>query len=60
MSSAILLSSGGLDSTTVAYQLVSKGCEVIPIFFDYGQHCAEVEKTKWAQACGTISFRPLK
>lgn len=43
MTEALLLASGGLDSTTVAYQLVSKNIRVVPIFFDYGQHCVEVE-----------------
>jgi 7-cyano-7-deazaguanine synthase len=41
----LLLSSGGLDSTTVAYWLVQKGISVQPLFFDYGQHCVEKE---WA------------
>jgi 7-cyano-7-deazaguanine synthase len=39
----LLLSSGGLDSTTVAYWLVQKGMAVQPLFFDYGQHCVEKE-----------------
>jgi len=43
MKRVILLSSGGLDSTTVAYSLVKKGINVFPIFFDYGQHCVEME-----------------
>ena len=43
MRKAILLSSGGLDSTTVAYQLASKDVTVYPLFFDYGQHCVETE-----------------
>lgn len=43
MKRAILLASGGLDSTTVAYQLASTDVDVIPIFFDYGQHCVDVE-----------------
>jgi 7-cyano-7-deazaguanine synthase len=43
MKKAILLASGGLDSTTVGYQLVAAGVEVVPIFFDYGQHCVDVE-----------------
>ncbi len=43
MKSALLLASGGLDSTTVAYELASKGVHVVPLFFDYGQHCAEIE-----------------
>ena len=43
MKKAILLASGGLDSTTVAYQLASGDVDVTPIFFDYGQHCVEME-----------------
>lgn len=43
MKKAVLLASGGLDSTTVAYQLASTQVDVIPIFFDYGQHCVDVE-----------------
>lgn len=39
----LLMASGGLDSTTVAYQLLSDGLAVRPIFFDYGQHCVETE-----------------
>ncbi|RWP94735.1 7-cyano-7-deazaguanine synthase [Mesorhizobium sp.] len=45
MSEVLLLCSGGLDSTTVAYWLRERGVGVVPIFFDYGQHCAEKE---WA------------
>ena len=43
MTDVLLLSSGGLDSTTVAYWLRERGESVIPVFFDYGQHCAEKE-----------------
>jgi 7-cyano-7-deazaguanine synthase len=43
MKKALLLASGGLDSTTVAYQLKSQGTKVIPVFFDYGQHCVDME-----------------
>lgn len=43
MTGVILLSSGGLDSTTLAYWLRSRGEVVTPIFFDYGQHCLEKE-----------------
>ena len=39
----ILLASGGLDSTTVAYGLHANGVRVSPLFFDYGQHCVETE-----------------
>lgn len=40
---AILLASGGLDSTTLFYHLQETGVEVTPVFFDYGQHCVETE-----------------
>lgn len=40
---AILLASGGLDSTTLFYHLSEAGIEVSPVFFDYGQHCVETE-----------------
>jgi 7-cyano-7-deazaguanine synthase len=43
MKKALLLASGGLDSTTVGYQLAAAGVEVVPIFFDYGQHCVDIE-----------------
>lgn len=39
----ILLASGGLDSTTLAYWLDNEGIEYIPLFINYGQHCAEIE-----------------
>ena len=43
MGKAILLASGGLDSTTVAYKLHTMGVQITPLFFDYGQHCVEME-----------------
>lgn len=39
----ILLASGGLDSTTLAYWLQSKGIAFEPLFVNYGQHCAATE-----------------
>lgn len=45
MSEALLLCSGGLDSTTLAYWLRDRGIALRPVFFDYGQHCVEKE---WA------------
>lgn len=39
----VLLASGGLDSTTLAYWLERRGRRVIPLFIDYGQHCASTE-----------------
>jgi len=42
----MLLASGGLDSTTVAYKLVSEGHRIVPVFFNYGQHCIKTEWTR--------------
>lgn len=39
----VLLSSGGMDSTTLAYWLRKRACRFVPLFIDYGQHCAETE-----------------
>lgn len=41
--SALLLCSGGLDSTTLAYWLRERDLEFVPLFFNYGQHCVEKE-----------------
>ncbi|GAB4022706.1 7-cyano-7-deazaguanine synthase [Spirosoma migulaei] len=39
----VLLASGGLDSTTMAFWLDSEHINYIPLFIDYGQHCAATE-----------------
>jgi 7-cyano-7-deazaguanine synthase len=39
----VLLASGGLDSTTLAYWLSAKKVSFIPLFIDYGQHCSQTE-----------------
>ena len=57
MSKVLLLASGGLDSTTLAYWLISHGYEVQPLFFDYGQHCAEKE---WATCQKVLRGRTLQ
>jgi 7-cyano-7-deazaguanine synthase len=43
MTTALLLCSGGLDSTTLAYWLRERHVELVPIFLDYGQHCVNKE-----------------
>jgi 7-cyano-7-deazaguanine synthase len=43
MTKVMLLCSGGLDSTTLAYWLRERDFYPVPIFFDYGQHCVEKE-----------------
>jgi 7-cyano-7-deazaguanine synthase len=40
---AVLLASGGMDSTTMAYWLKSQQIEFIPLFINYGQHCTDTE-----------------
>ncbi|EOC0089811.1 MULTISPECIES: 7-cyano-7-deazaguanine synthase [Enterobacteriaceae] len=54
----LLLASGGLDSTTVAYQLAAEGIEVVPIFFNYGQHCVETEWTRVNEVLPSEMQRP--
>lgn len=46
MKRALVMASGGLDSTTVCYLLADQGIDIQPVFFDYGQHCVE---TEWAK-----------
>lgn len=40
---AVLLSSGGMDSTTLAYWLQKQGTPFVPLFINYGQHCVDTE-----------------
>jgi 7-cyano-7-deazaguanine synthase len=40
---SILLASGGMDSTTLAYWLVYREIPFEPLFVNYGQHCATTE-----------------
>lgn len=39
----VLLASGGLDSTTMAYWLLKNKIDFVPLFIKYGQHCVETE-----------------
>jgi len=39
----ILLASGGMDSTVLAYDLAQKDENILLLFLDYGQHCAKKE-----------------
>jgi len=41
--SGVLLASGGMDSTVLAYDLARKGESIILLFLEYGQHCASKE-----------------
>lgn len=52
------MASGGLDSTTVAYQLHAEGVAVHPLFFDYGQHCVEMEWARVNEVLPASMMRP--
>ena len=43
---AVLLCSGGLDSTTLAFWLLKNKINFLPLFLNYGQHCAQTELNK--------------
>ena len=40
---ALLLASGGMDSTVLAYKLANEHKNIVILFIDYGQHCKETE-----------------
>lgn len=40
---SLLLASGGMDSTVMAYWLINKGVSFIPVFIKYRQHCEDTE-----------------
>ena len=42
---SLLLASGGMDSTVLAYKLGAEKKNTIILFIDYGQHCREKEYT---------------
>lgn len=49
----VLLASGGLDSTTLAYWLREQSINFVPVFINYGQHCAYTELETLAQVLPT-------
>lgn len=59
MSKAVVLLSGGLDSTTALYLAKSEGHEVYAISFDYGQkHSRELESARRvAEKVGVVSHQ---
>lgn len=40
---AVVLVSGGMDSTVLSYWAIENGYSLRPLFIDYGQHCVAVE-----------------
>lgn len=43
LSKGVILVSGGLDSTTLMYLFVKQDIDFVPLFVNYGQHCAKQE-----------------
>lgn len=43
LSKGVILVSGGLDSTTLMYLFVKQNTDFVPLFVNYGQHCAKQE-----------------
>jgi len=43
ISEGVILVSGGLDSTTLMYFFTNENINFVPLFINYGQHCAETE-----------------
>lgn len=54
--SAVILASGGMDSTTLAYWLLARGIRALPVFINYGQHCANTERDTLRQALSAVDF----
>ena len=55
----VLLCSGGMDSTTLAYYLHANGVQFNTLFFDYGQHCTETEYRILKEVVPESIFGPL-
>jgi 7-cyano-7-deazaguanine synthase len=57
---AVLLASGGMDSTTLAYWLRDKSINFAPLFINYGQHCALTELERAKEVLPVPAFNELK
>lgn len=57
---AVLLYSGGIDSTAVGLLLQEQGYEVYPLFIDYGQSALEAEKCLVKKMPPKLDFKPVK
>lgn len=56
--SAVLLYSGGVDSTAAGLMLRNQGYDVYPLLIDYGQTSAPVERHLGATAVDGLGFKP--
>jgi len=43
ISKGVILVSGGMDSTTLMYLFIENEMDFVPLFINYGQHCANTE-----------------
>ncbi|AOS46423.1 7-cyano-7-deazaguanine synthase [Lacunisphaera limnophila] len=57
---SVLLASGGLDSTTLAYWMMAKRVQFYPLFVNYGQHCATTELNTLRQVLPKRILRKLE
>jgi len=61
MKKAIVLLSGGIDSSTVLYKAKKNGYRPIALIFDYGQrHRKEIQKAKKIAASAGVPFRVVR
>lgn len=60
MNKVVLLCSGGLDSTTLAFWLLERNIDFIPLFFDYGQHCVTKEWETLRQVLPPTAPKPSR
>jgi 7-cyano-7-deazaguanine synthase len=57
---AVVLSSGGVDSSVLMKLLLTKKCTVFPLFVDYGQRAADVEWATCQKICNHLELKPKK
>jgi len=57
---AVLLATGGLDSTTLAHWLSSKAIGYVPLYIDYGQHCVDTEVERLSRVLPMNAARRLR
>lgn len=58
--SVVILVSGGLDSTLVAYLAREEGLRVFPLFVNYGQRALRAELAACERAMGTLGLDNLQ
>lgn len=56
----LLMASGGLDSTVLAYKLQSEKKNIVPLFINYGQHFAHTEEERFLEVLPTKYIKNYK